>query len=134
MTSYLDLVDFLLIAERVLGVDAKVLSKGVGVGLADSALNAPAACFGGVEFYPEFPQKAAVLLQHLVGNHPLPDGNKRTAYACLREFVGRNGYRWVATTSEDAVVTMVRVASGEIGLDKLADWITSQLRRDELNA
>jgi death-on-curing protein len=130
VTSYLDLVDFLLIAERVLGVDAKILCKGAGVGLADSALNAPAASFGGVEFYPEFSQKAAVLLEHLVRNHPLPDGNKRSAYACLREFVARNGYQWIPTTSDDAVVTMVRVATGEIALDELVDWISSHLRRE----
>ena len=48
MTVYLDLADFLLIAERVLGVDAKTLGRGTGIGLADSALNAPAASFGGV--------------------------------------------------------------------------------------
>ncbi|MHB1773407.1 MAG: type II toxin-antitoxin system death-on-curing family toxin [Acidimicrobiales bacterium] len=123
MTSYLDLADFLLIAERVLGVDAKTLGKGAGIGLADSALNAPAASFGGVDFYPDFPRKAAVLLEHLVKNHPLPDGNKRTAYACLREFLARNGYLWVSTTSDDVVVTMVRVATSEIGLDELTDWV-----------
>jgi prophage maintenance system killer protein len=47
--------------------------------LADSALHAPRAGFGGVEFYPDVPMKAAVLCAHLVWNHPLPDGNKRVA-------------------------------------------------------
>ena len=48
--------------------------------LADSALAAPQAGFGGVEAYPDFATKAAVLCWHLVKNHPLPDGNKRCAF------------------------------------------------------
>ncbi|MGC8472589.1 MAG: type II toxin-antitoxin system death-on-curing family toxin [Acidimicrobiales bacterium] len=88
MIEYLSLGDYLAIAEIILGIDGEALSKGAGIGLADSALAVPQASFGGVEFYPAFEQKAAVLLQHLVKNHPLPDGNKRTAYASMWRFVG----------------------------------------------
>ena len=38
--------------------------------LADSALHAPSASFGDEEFYPDFCDKAAVLLVRLVKNHP----------------------------------------------------------------
>ncbi len=131
MTEYVDLADYLIIAERVLQVDAKVLARGVGIGLADSALAAPGASFGGQEFYPTFERKAAVLLLHLVKNHPLPDGNKRTAYATLREFVARNRRTWVTTSIDDIVVTMVRVASGETDLDELTQWVASHLKDDE---
>jgi death on curing protein len=41
----------------------------------------PKASWGGVEFYPSFAMKAAVLLVRLTKNHALPDGNKRTALA-----------------------------------------------------
>lgn len=47
--------------------------------MAESALSAIQASFGEVEFYPEFQQKVAVLGHRLIANHPLPDGNKRTA-------------------------------------------------------
>jgi death-on-curing protein len=97
LIEYVDLADYLSIAERVLQVDAKVLARGAGIGLADSALASPQAAFGGQEFYPEFERKAAVLLLHLVQNHPLPDGNKRTAYATFREFIARNAQTWVAS-------------------------------------
>ena len=107
MTFYLDLADYLIIAESVLGIDAKVLSKGVGIGLAESALNAPNASFGGVTFYEEFDLKAAILVERLIRNHALPDGNKRTAYACLREFVARNNYVWKSSTTDDIVAIMV---------------------------
>jgi death-on-curing protein len=47
---------------------------------ADSALHAPAAGFGDDDFYPEFVDKAAVLIVRLARHHPLPDGNKRAAW------------------------------------------------------
>jgi death on curing protein len=74
---YLDLVDFLLIAEAVLDIPAEDLARARRLELAESALHAPAAEFGGVEFYPDPARKAAVLASRLIGDHPLPDGNKR---------------------------------------------------------
>ncbi len=74
---YLDLADFLLVAEGVLGIEAEVLAQVADLNLADSALHAPAASYGGVEFYEDFSTKAAVLCSRIARNHPLPDGNKR---------------------------------------------------------
>lgn len=79
MIDYLDLVDYLLIAEAVTGIPAGTLAKLPGIDLADSALHAPHAEFGEVEFHPDFVAKAAVLCARLLRNHPLPDGNKRAA-------------------------------------------------------
>jgi prophage maintenance system killer protein len=39
---------------------------------------------GGEEFYPDFCDKAAVLLVRLAKNHHLLDGNKRAAWVTLR--------------------------------------------------
>ena len=80
MAEYLDLADYLLLAEGVLGVPAEAVAEWPGIGLAESALHAPEMGFGGVEFYPELLDKAAVLCVRLARNHPLPDGNKRVAY------------------------------------------------------
>ena len=52
--------------------------------LADSALHAPAAGFGDTDLYPDFVDKAAVLIVRLAQNHPLPDGSKRAAWVSLR--------------------------------------------------
>jgi death-on-curing protein len=123
---YLDLADFLIIAEKVLGIDTKVLAKGVD--LAGSALCAPSAAFAGVEFYEGFPQKAAILVKHPTKNHPLPNGTKRTAYACFREFVSRNNYLWQTSTSDEVVAIMVRVTSDDITTDELAEWISAHLK------
>ena len=60
MTSYLDLAEYLWLAEQVTGVDATTLAKASRVDLADSALHAPAAGFGDEDFYPDIYDKAAV--------------------------------------------------------------------------
>lgn len=61
----------------MLGLSAEAIANFDRIGLAESALAAPQAGFGGVEACPDFETKAAVLCWHLVKNHPLPDGNKR---------------------------------------------------------
>lgn len=126
MTEYLDLADFLLIAEAVLGVPAEAIAGWPGVGLADSALHAPRMGYGGVEFYPDLIDKAAVLCTRLVRNHPLPDGNKRVGYLVLLEFLARNGVEWSPPSVDETVATIEGVAAGEVSAQALADW----LRRD----
>jgi death-on-curing protein len=56
------------------------LSNATKLDLADSALHAPSASFGDEEFYPDFCDKAAVLMVRLVKNHPLLDVHKRAAW------------------------------------------------------
>jgi death on curing protein len=135
--AYIELADFLLIAETVLGIPAETLARSDRVvALAESALAAPAAAFGGEEFYPEFTVKAAVLCSHLVWNHPLPDGNKRTAFLCLIEFIERNGYEWRQSgdeTEEDTIVEMiVRLAAGQLSDADFADWVRERTSAIEI--
>ena len=78
-------------AEQVTGIDADVLETPRSINLADSALHAPQASFGGQDFYPDLIDKAAVLACHIAWNHPLPDGNKRASWACLVLFLDLNG-------------------------------------------
>lgn len=129
MVRYLDLADYLVIAEAVTGIAAETLLRSPRIGLADSALHAPAAIFGDVEFYPDFELKAAVLCSRLARNHPLPDGNKRAAYVSLLEFVERNGRSWRKSPSDpdETVRIMEAVASGEISEARLAEWIRGRL-------
>ncbi len=132
MTRYLDLADFLLIAEAALQVRAEDLYMQVNLPLAESALGAPRAAFGEVEFYPEFAQKVAVLGHRLVANHPLPDGNKRTALLCMIVFVENNGCTWIppeadATEGDETVVTMVALAAGDLVLDDFIEWVRERI-------
>ena len=92
--EYLDLSDYLAIAAEVTGLDLPILIRVTRLSLADSALHAPAAGFGDTDLYPDFVDKAAVLLVRLAKNHPLPDGNKRAAWAALVLFIDLNGGVW----------------------------------------
>ncbi len=127
MAEYLDLADYLLIAEAVLGVPAEQIARWPGIGLAESALHAPAAGFRSVEFYPDMIDKAAVLCVRLARNHPLPDGNKRVAYLAMLEFLARNGVEWTPPSVDETVVTIEDVAAGNISERELADWLRTAL-------
>jgi death-on-curing protein len=85
--EYVGLVDYLAIAAEVTGLDTDTVARVAKVNLADSALHAPAAGFGDTDLYSDFVDKAAVLVVRLIKNHPLPDGNKRSAWVALRLFV-----------------------------------------------
>jgi len=125
---YLDLADYLLIAERVLGVPAELIANFNRIGLAESALAAPEAGFGGVDAYPDFATKAAVLCWHLVKNHPLPDGNKRCAFLATIEFVERNGRAWNSAPGDpDETDGVIRaVAAGETTEAAFREWIADR--------
>ena len=85
MTEYLGLADYVAVAAAVTGLDVDTVMKVADLGLADSALHAPAAGFGDTDFYPDFIDKAAVLLVRLAKNHPLPTGTSGPPgwpYAC----------------------------------------------------
>jgi len=100
------------------------------VPLAESALAAPRGGFAGVEAYPEFAEKAAVLAWHLIRNHPMPDGNKRTGFLCLLEFVARNGRSWRVQPfeEEDETVALFEgVAGGSVSRAELTEWLDSHL-------
>ena len=129
---YLDLADFLLVAEELLAIPAEVLARSARMGLAESALAAPAAEFGGVEFYPDLERKAAVLCARIARNHPLPDGNKRAAFLCLLEFVERNGRHWTSSNDDPAetVATIEGAAAGTVSEEELAEWVARRLRPD----
>ncbi|HUY06407.1 MAG TPA: type II toxin-antitoxin system death-on-curing family toxin [Acidimicrobiales bacterium] len=127
--QYLGLGDLLLIASEVLGVEVRVLAKAANLASGDSVLNAPAAAFGGVEFYPDFTVKVAVLGFRLARNHPLPDGNKRTAFLAMIEFAERNGRRWKDLDENDTVDTMVKIAAGVMTEDAFARWVSERLEQ-----
>lgn len=85
--------------------------------------------FGGVEFYPDVIDKAAVLCVRLARNHPLPDGNKRVAYLALAEFLARNQVEWAPPSVEETVAMIERVAAGEISERELAAWLRTSRRK-----
>jgi death on curing protein len=125
--QYLDLADYLTLAGAALDLAPEAVFDVADLGLAESALHAPAAAFGGVEFYPDLVTKARVLVVHLTKNHALPDGNKRAAYLAMLEFLARNGRRFVAADVDATVDMMVKIAGSEVDPAEIEDWIERQL-------
>lgn len=126
---YLTLDDYLAIAVEVTGQPVKTLINATDTGLADSSLHAPSASFADQEFYPDFVDKAAVLIVRLAKNHPLPDGNKRAAWASLRVFLAYNGWNLEPYPSVDeAEAAVLAIASGTWDEDATADWLRPMLQ------
>jgi len=130
VTRYLSLAEYLWLAEQVTGLDARILARASRLELADSALHAPAAGFGEHEFYPDLFDKAAVLVCRLARNHPLPDGNKRAAWATMRMFLTLNGARWEPDPPAvaEAEAAMLAVAAGEMDEAATASWLRERIR------
>ncbi len=112
------------------GNDAAVLVKAARVDLADSALHAPQAGFGDEDFFPDLFDKAAVLTCRLAWNHPLPDGNKRAAWAALMIFIDLNDGSWDPEPPDvdAAEAAMLAVAAGEVDERWLAAWLRDRVR------
>jgi death-on-curing protein len=121
---YLALDDYVAIAVAVTGQEVDTLVNATNTDLADSALHAPSASFGGQEFYPDFVDKAAVLVVRLAKNHPLPDGNKRAAWASLRVFLEVNGWQFDPYPSvDDAEAAVLAIAAGDWDETATANWL-----------
>ncbi|HEY1830096.1 MAG TPA: Fic family protein [Acidimicrobiales bacterium] len=131
MTRFISLSEFFWLAEQVTGTDAEVLDSSGSINLADSALHAPQASFGGQDFYPDLIDKAAVLACHIAWNHPLPDGNKRVSWACLLLFLDLNDVVWDPDPpdfdeAEEAVLAM---AARDVDEVWLAKWLRERTRQ-----
>ena len=132
--DYLELADFLLIAEAVLQEPAKKIAEESNLNLADSALHAPVASFDGKEFYPDFPTKAAVLCTHLIKNHPLKDGNAQVALVSTIEFCRRNGVHWSPPPGDEdgeaTATTLFEVAAAPLSeslVNQLSTWVAHRI-------
>ena len=130
MTRFIGLAEFYWLAEQVTGLDTTTLVKASRVELADSALHAPQAGFGDEDFYPDVYDKAAVLTCRVAWNHPLPDGNKRAAWACLLLFVDLNGGHWDPDPPDvdEAVEAMLEVAARQTDEGSFESWLRRRVR------
>ena len=104
----LTFADVLHIAERVLG-EVQVRDAG----LLQSAVARPATTVFGEDAYPTVHEKAAALLQSIVNNHPLVDGNKRLGFVSMLAFYGANGLQ-LRLTNDAAHDLVIAVATGEL--------------------
>lgn len=122
MIDYLSLEDLLTIVERY-------RLQGVrDLGLLDSAAHRPQTSLLGEDAYPSIDEKAAVLLESIVRNHPLIDGNKRLGWIAAVMFLELNGLR-VDAPLDDAYDLVIAVATGAMTYQesaaRLAAWTST---------
>ena len=123
MTVFVELGDYCEIAAEVLGLDPERVAEFPNIGLADSALAAPRAGFGDHEAFPTIIEKAAVLVERLAHNHPLPDGNKRAAFLAVWLFMDLNDRPFAGQDPGTDVPMMERIAAGAASQDEITAWI-----------
>ncbi len=90
-------------------------------GLLDSALGRPKNLFAYAENPVSMAELAAAYAVGISSNHPFVDGNKRAAMQVAFVFLEFNGFP-VTASQEDACLTFLRLAAGEITERELALW------------
>lgn len=89
------------------------------LGLLDSAAHRPTTTLWATEVYPSVDDKGAVLLESIVRNHPLVDGNQQLGWLSLAVFCDLNGGEFDAP-DDDAYDLVISVASGGIEAAEVA--------------
>ena len=116
-----------LTPEQVLFIHYRLIEETGGshgirdLALLESALARPMATFGNSDLYKDLFIKAAALMHSIIKNHPLVDGNKRTAITAASIFLFRNNYSLKASNKELEQFTMKAAAEG-IEVQEMAKW------------
>jgi death-on-curing protein len=82
--------------------------------------------FDGKDIYPTIASKAGALAHALILNHPFLDGDKRIGHAAMEMFLVTNGREIDASVDEQEKLILA-VASGQITISELTDWIEDHL-------
>jgi len=114
-TEYLDLEDLVDLATRLLGDPAPIRD----IGLLGSAAARPQATAFGREAYPDLWSKAAALIQSVVKDHALVDGNKRLGWLATAVFLELNGVTVMGVSNRAVYRFVMAVAAGRDDVDVL---------------
>lgn len=119
MTRHLTVTEVTDIARIAFGGRAPEVRE---PGLLASAVHRPRARMLGVAAYQDLHEQAAALLHAIATNHPLVDGNKRTAWLAAATFLAVNGVDLASCDQDTAYDLVIDVASGkESGIEVIAD-------------
>ena len=120
-TEYLYLDDLIDLASTLLGDPPPIRD----IGLLGSAAARPQAAAFGQDAYPDLLTKAAALMQSIVNNHALVDGNKRLGWLATAVFLELNGVKASRASNDDVYELVIWIAASGPALDD----ITTRLRR-----
>ena len=125
--EHLDLDDLIDHATRLLGDPPPIRD----IGLLGSAVARPQTTLFGEDAYPDQWTKAAALLDSIVNNHALIDGNKRLGWLATAVFLEINDTPVEAAANDDIYRLVIDVAAGDAALDEIAARLRHLCRVDD---
>jgi death-on-curing protein len=96
------------------------------LGLLDSALVRAQTRLYGQDAYPTLSLKAAAIVHSVINNHPMVDGNKRSAWVILNFFLVKNN-RALSATQDEAYSFIMSIAEKRIELEEIAAWLEDHM-------
>ncbi len=118
--EYLDLDDLVDLARALLGDPPPIRD----IGLLGSAAARPQTTVFGQDAYPDLLTKAAALMQSIVNNHALVDGNKRLGWLATAVFLELNDVKASRASNDEVYELVIWIASSNPDLAE----ITSRLQ------
>lgn len=122
--EYLDVEDLVTVARMLLGNPPPIRD----MGLLGSAAARPQTTVFGEDAYPDIWTKAAALLQSVVKNHPLIDGNERLGWLAAAVFLELNGVITGNATNDDIYEFVLGVAAGDHTIEEIAKGLQALAR------
>ena len=122
--EYLDVEDLVDLARMLLGDPPPVRD----MGLLGSAAARPQTTVFGEDAYPDIWTKASALLQSVVKNHPLIDGNKRLGWLSTAVFLELNGVATQQATNDDVYEFVIGIAAGARTIEEIAEGLRALVR------
>ena len=114
--EYLDLDDLVDLVGSLLGYPPPVRD----IGLLGSAVARPQTTVFGEDAYRDIWTKAAALLQSILKNHALVDGNKRLGWLATATFLELNGVRVTRMSNDQVYQFVIEIRAGDHELEEIA--------------
>ena len=113
--EYLELEDVVALAAILFGDPPPIRD----IGLLGSAVARPRTSAFGEDAYPDILTKAAALLQSIVNNHALIDGNKRLGWLSAAVFLEVNGVKALRISNDDVYDFVIWVAATSPAIEEI---------------
>ena len=113
--EYLELEDVVALAAILFGDPPPIRD----IGLLGSAVARPRMSAFGEDAYPDILTKAAALLQSIVNNHALIDGNKRLGWLSTAVFLEVNGVKALRSSNDDVYDFVIWVAATSPAIEEI---------------
>lgn len=114
--EYLELDDLVDLTRTLLGDPPPIRD----IGLLGSAAARPQTTAFGQDAYPDVVTKAAALLQSIVNNHALVDGNKRLGWLATAVFLELNDVQASRVSNDEVYELVIWIASSNPDLDDIS--------------